>query len=314
MNISKTVWLFGAALLCMSYGSLAQDAPERSADDDALRITQCRIRLVHDVELASEQNGILEFSAAEGTKIAQGEVVAKVRDDVVRASLAIAEKQAANDVEVRYAAKATELAQLKYVRAVEANRANPGTVADLELGELRLMAEKSLLQLEQAKSESLLAGLRRDEAEARLRGYRVAAPFDAVVLRVFKQPGEVVREGEPVLELANTDWVRVEGHVHVEDAHLLHRNGPVRVVLETQGGPARAFRGTIGFVDVKVEPVSKAVRFWVTAENRGNQLKDGLVATVVVEPHEADRVTESRDGDDENVPRSTAAAVGSRGR
>ncbi len=58
-----------------------------------------------------------------------------------------------SDVEVRYAKKAAELADLEYQKAIEANRRLNGTVPQLEVNRLRLQAEMAHLQIEQAQRE-----------------------------------------------------------------------------------------------------------------------------------------------------------------
>ena len=273
-------------------GSAGRDAaPRRRAD--RLDVPHCRIRLIDEVQLASEQTGILDSLAREGSVVGAGRVVAQIRDQTLRASLAMAEREATNNIEVRFAGAASELAQLKYIRAVEANRSAPGTVSELDLRELRLGAEKSLLQLEQAEHQFAIAGLKRDEIRVLLETYRVEAPFDAFVIEVFKQPGEVVRAGEPILTLVNTGRVRVEGFVAVEDLGFVRPGQPVEVVAHAAGVDSQSevitFPGRLTFVDVKVEPVSGKVRVWAEVLNHGNLLRDGLTATMVISPESSSR-------------------------
>lgn len=258
----------------------------RASSGDDLMIANCRVKLINDIQLASEQPGVLAYVPAEGAKVQAGERVVQIRDNIVRAAYAVADKLAANDVEVRYARKATDLAQLTYLRATEANKRSPGTVSELELRELRLLAEKSLLQLEQAKQQFLLAGLKRDETREQLQTYRVATPFDGVVLNVYKQVGEVVREGDPILEVASTDWVRVEGYLPLAEAHRVEIGTPVTINAQASRAVDRlgqtAFSGKIGFVGTKVEPLTKKVRIWATVANRGGMLRDGMTAAMTV--------------------------------
>lgn len=251
-------------------------------------IPHCRVKLINDVQLAGERMGILAYVAAEGTRVPAGQTVAQIRDDLVRIGLQIAEQEAANDIEIRFAEKAAELAQLKYVRALDANKRAGGTVSELELRELRLDAERALLQLEQARQRFVIAGLRRDENRELLEACRIPAPFDAVVLQVYKRPGEVVREGEPILEVANTDRVRIEGHLPVAEADRVQPGSRVEVILAAPDAGANAsavrFEGEIGFVDAKVEPVSRTVRVWAEVINRRDLLRDGLTATMMIHP------------------------------
>ena len=282
------------SLAALGWGMLAADTPETSRPaagppgSEPFQVPQCRVRLMDEVQLASEQTGILEDLAGEGRYVAGGSTVAQLRDQSVRASLAMAEREATNDIDVRFAGKASEHAQLKYIRAVEANRSAAGTVPELDLRELRLGAEKSLLQLEQAEHQFAMAGLKRDEIRILLETYRVAAPFDAFVSEVFRKPGEVVRAGEPILTLVNTARVRVEGFIALEDIERVWPGQPVEVIADSgrpgSRPPELIFPGRLAFVDVKVEPVSGKVRIWAEVLNRENRLRDGLTATMLIHP------------------------------
>ncbi len=254
-----------------------------------ITVANCRLKAVNEVQLACQRGGILAEIAPAGTYVKAGAVVARLRDSLARATLAIADKEASNDIEVRFARKAAQLAQLKYERTLEANRTLNGTVSELELRELRLAAEKALLQLEQAEHHFQVAGLRRDEQRETLQTYYLTTPTDAFVRFVHKKPGEVVREGEVILELVNADRIRVEGFIELSDAHRVSAGDPVEVGLAGDNvGHAergRAFSGRIGFVDLKVEPVSRRVLVWADVQNVDRWLRDGLTATMTINPN-----------------------------
>lgn len=252
-----------------------------------VEVSDCRVKLLDEVQLASARTGIVEMVASEGETIAAGEIVARLRDGLPQIGHAIAEREATNDIEVRFARKASELAQVKYIRAVDANKSVPGTVSELELRELRLAAEKSLLQIEQAQHQFLIAGLKRDEAAETLNTCRITAPFAGTVLDVYKGRGEVVREGELILRLASGSRVRVEGFVSVQDAARVRRGMPVQVRTDadrTAVTPNAGLAGQLAFVDIKVEPVSRKVRIWAEVDNSAGYLRDGLSATLRIVP------------------------------
>jgi macrolide-specific efflux system membrane fusion protein len=162
-------------------------------------------------------------------------------------------------------------------------------VTELELRELRLAAEKALLQLEQAEHQFAVAGLRGVEQREMLHSLRIAAPFDAFVRFVHRQPGEVVREGEVILEIVNTDRVRVEGYIEAADLPHVAPGRSVWVRLTGEGVAAeardRTFGGRIVFVDVKIEPVSQKVRVSAEVLNHDRLLRDGLTATMTINPN-----------------------------
>lgn len=269
-------------------GSAAGSATAVGSDPDVqagrLRLPHCRVQYINHVQLSSERLGTLDFVAAEGTAVRAQDLVAHFRDDLVRAALAIQEREAANDTEVRFAHKASEVAQFEYLKALQATRAVAGSVSDIEQRELRLAAEKSLFQLKQAEEKLAIARLKLEETKELLKTHRVAAPFAGVVTKVYRKASEVIRTGEPILEITDSSRVMVEGYLPVEWLPKVKQGDAVEVQLEPLGGtaPAASFAGRVAFINVRVEPVAKKVRLWAEVANRDNLLLDGLTATLLI--------------------------------
>jgi multidrug efflux pump subunit AcrA (membrane-fusion protein) len=152
--------------------------------------------------------------------------------------------------------------------------------------ELRLAAERAALQCEQAEHRLAVACLRRDEVKATLDSYHVVAPFKATVRATFKQPGEVVQEGEIVAEIVNPQRIRVEGNVPLQDLPALALYSDVIVRINTSSQSTRAtaqdYHAKLEFIDVKVEPVSQQVSVAAELDNRDGLLREGLTATMFI--------------------------------
>lgn len=280
--------VLAAALASICATAAAQtNSPASNApplDDQFVVATGCRIVYVDAVELASERRGILADIVAPGAALPAGGEVARLRDAVLKATMAIAEREAANDVEVRFAAKAAELADLKHQRALQANQQSVGTVSDLELRELRLAAERATLQFEQAEHRLAVAKLRVEEIRASVDALHITAPFAAFVRAVYKRPGEVVQEGEVVAELVSPSRIRIEGDVPLAALPWVTPQTGV-LVRVTDSSPETEpadFAARITFVDVKVEPVSRTVRIAAELDNTGGRLREGLSATLLI--------------------------------
>ncbi|MBM80437.1 MAG: hypothetical protein CMJ78_07580 [Planctomycetaceae bacterium] len=258
-------------------------------------IRECRVKLIDEAVLSSEQTGIIEIiDAQEGETLELGDRAVQIRDNVIRASLEVAEKLASDTVEIDFSEKASQLAQVRYEQALKANQQLDNTIPALELQELRLNVQKTLLQIDQARRNQEVAKLRRKETFETLQTYKVTAPFAGVVTKVHKKVGESVRMSDPILEIASTSRVRVEGFISSKDLHRVSRGAPVQVQLDNPNFYAGnkvppALPGKIMYVDVKVEPVSNKVRVWAEVDNRSNVLRDGLTATMTVVPRIANR-------------------------
>ena len=276
-----------------------QRQPRVVSRPDRIEVKFCRVRLIDEAVVAADRAGILDFVVPRaGESVRSGALVAQIRDQVVRATLAIAERSAANDVEIRFSQKASELAQLEYLSYVQGNKLHPDTFTDFQMRQLRLAAEKSLLQLEQAEYNFDVEKLRRDETLEILKTYRVEAPFEGVIRSVHKKKGEAVHEGEPILEIVNTRRVQVEGYLSMAEHARVSRGASVEVRLALPNSDLEigkiVFPGRITFVDVKVEPVTQKVKVHAEVDNSQDVLKDGLTARMSILLGETVAVAEER--------------------
>lgn len=252
-----------------------------------LKVPEVRLSLVERATLAAERTGILEQVAVrEGDEVAEGDLVARLRDQVIRAQLAIAEKQLQNDVDLRFARKSAELANIEFSKLVQVNQGTSGTISEMELRRQRLASEKALLQMEQAQFQLEIARLQRDETQASLSAYRVLAPWGGVVTKVSKRRGEAVREGEPIAEIADLSRLRAEGHVSLADSLRLQVGSVVQMQVDlpegTGDGEIPSFAGQIVFIEPKVDLVSRKVRVWAEIVNSKGFLKEGMQGTLSI--------------------------------
>jgi len=260
-----------------------------SAPNDAVEIDSCRIKYLHRATLASEQAGVLQLvQPKEGHAVSKGDVVARLHDDIVRAELAVAEKKAENDIDIRFARKAAELAKVEVERVRLANKKVPGTIPEIEVERLKLDAERSVLQTELARHEFVLEQLNREVVNVRLQALSVQAPFDGVVVRIFKHTGEAVRQGDPILEIVNPDVLRVEGSVSLQQAMKLQPGDRVEVQVNVPDIDLplemEVLSGRLAFIDVDAHPVNGTVRVWAEVTNKDRRVRSGLFARMTVYP------------------------------
>lgn len=286
---NRWITLFAFVALAGAAAPGGDESKPAKNGNGAVELGRCRIKLIDQVTLASDRTGILSFvEVGEGDVVSAEQNIAGLMDDVAQANLAIATKKSQNDIEIRFSKKAAELAQAEYDKALEANRTVKNAVPDIEVRRLKLAAEKSLLQIEQAEHQKRLDELSRDQAQAELNTYRVKAPFDGVVTRVFKKKGEAVRQGDPILELASTRRVRVEGDIEIQHVSVVRPGCRVLVRLDIPEVDLEiekeTFEGRVEFVDVTVQPVSRQVRIWAEVQNRDEILRSGLTTRMTVLP------------------------------
>lgn len=271
--------------------SHAQPPAEPGGDSEVTRIEECVVKLADERSLASGQSGIIEkVHVREGDRVKKGQLLAELDARVPLAALAVAQTQADNDVNERFAVAAAEVAEAEYASVKASREKNRSSFAWIQEEKYRLERDRSRVEIEVAQHETKINEQRRDEAAALVATYRIYAPMDGVISRVYKAPGEAVQVGETLLECQNTEMIHVEANVKVHLLDKVRRGGRVRIVpdrkIVTAEGHSRAaeITGTVFFVGVLAELSSETVRVLVEAENRDGRLLAGTTAVLEVIP------------------------------
>lgn len=270
--------LFGVGLTIGTTNAIAQAPP---SSGKPVTVERCSVQLIDSLELAAAVPGVLEMVLPEeGDEVTAEELIVGLQSDVIQAQRKIALKEAENDVEIRYARKAAELADTELRKALEANRRLRDTVAQVEVDRLRLAAERAHLQIEQAEHQMEVARLKAEEAEANFQVYQITAPISGVVTSKDKSRGEAVRQGDTILKIASTSRLKVEGYIKVQDMFRVKRGDKVKVQLNIPGlnlpKDQQEMDGVLKLVDVSVNPIAQNVRVMAEVQNPDNILKAGL--------------------------------------
>lgn len=283
-------WLSLPGVLYTVIGILYCGQVLSAGDEESVRelqLTECRIKLIDQVVLASDRTGVLKFvEPREGDSIRAQQRVAGLDDDLILAEVAAAEHKATNDIEIRAHQKSSELADVEYEKSQQANREVKNTVPLIELHKLKLAAEKARLEIELAEHELTFNRLERDIKRQELGTYAITTPISGLVTKVYKQRGEAVKQGDPIMEVTSTDRLRVEGWLPLEHAWsvavgqrvMVRLNVPEIDLPEEQ----RVFEGKITFVDVSVEPVSRFTKVMADVVNQDGVLRAGLTADMTI--------------------------------
>ena len=256
---------------------------------DFIEVEKARIEFEETAILASAQSGVVgDVKVGEGDPVRPEDLVASLEDGVPQAQLDIATQEAANQIDIKYARKASKLAHLELEKSKDVNRVAPGAVTAMELEELKLAADRADLQIELANLQAKIKKSTKALREAELAAYRVKAPFGGVVTRVYKRKGEAVRQGDPILELANPKVLRAEAKVPLKDALRLRVGDRIEVYLHVKNvripKEQRVLSGTLTFIDVSVNKVDSSVRIHAKVENPNQYLRAGQSVRMLIFP------------------------------
>lgn len=268
------------------FGADREPAAEDSEGHD-VRALDCRVTFVERRTLSVERPGILSEAVREGEQVAADQIVLRVRDAVPRSALAVAASRAESEADIRAAEKEQETAEFEHQTYL---KARPGTYTEVEIRRVQLAAESAALKVQQARAENEVNRRLKDQAVDELGTYYVPSTISGLVTRAFKGAGEAVQLGEPILEVVNTEKLRIEGYVPLAEAWRVRTGQTVTIRVDLAGREASSsagratgdvetivtLQGKLGFVDVDVQPVAKVVRVWAELENPENQLREGL--------------------------------------
>lgn len=79
--------------------------------------------------------------------------------------------------------------------------------------------------------------------EARLADTRVVAPFDGLIVKRYRDPGDIGVPGSPILMLVSTEEIWVSAWVDETEMSRVHEGQPARVVFRSES--ERNYRGTV---------------------------------------------------------------------
>lgn len=265
---------------------------------EEIAVSATLLKIIETVEIPAQQSGVLSrLAPQEGTIVDRGEVIALVdatekalEVDKARVEFEIARREAANDVNIRFARKSLEVATAELLRSEEALSIAEKSISQTEMDRLRLIVEKNRLEVEQSQEKTaiatLTAQLRETElrlVEAQLAKHEIKSPIQGMVVSVFRRTGEWVDTSDPVAKVVRIDRLRAEGFVRNEEAMIELIGAPVRVTVEIPQREPIEIEGKVVFVDPEVDPVNGQVRVWAEIENRDLRLRPGLRASMSIE-------------------------------
>uniref|UniRef100_A0A7C4QHS0 HlyD family efflux transporter periplasmic adaptor subunit n=1 Tax=Schlesneria paludicola TaxID=360056 RepID=A0A7C4QHS0_9PLAN len=279
---------------CTSWCLLAAD-PVPSE----LRLPGVVVTLSEQVEVPAREAGVLlSLEVREGETVEAGQLVGQIDDRDARLLAARAEMElsqarqlAANDIKVRFARKSADVSRAELQRALDQVERLPKSVSKTELDRLHLVAERNLLEIEQAEVElqqlQMSVSLKEQDLEvARLKVERrkIVSPITGMVVQWKRRRGEWVEPGTPVVRIIRLNRLRAEGFAPATALPLSAMGREVTLKIELPGQPPLAFSGELTFVSPEVDPVNGQTRFWAEIDNPQLKLRPGQQGQLVIHP------------------------------
>lgn len=191
---------------------------------------------------------VVYLDAREGERVKKGQLLLKLDDSELKASLGLAERAfEAGTATMKEACVASDLTKKELERNQSLHR--DGIVSDAILDRVFNQYEVAKARCDAARAEASRARANVDVARATLLKTELRAPFDGVVVQVTTEIGEFVTPSPPgvpippVIDMLDELGIYVEAPIDETDAAKLHTGLPVRISLDPY--PDQTFPGTL---------------------------------------------------------------------
>ncbi|MCI0705852.1 MAG: efflux RND transporter periplasmic adaptor subunit [Ignavibacteriae bacterium] len=208
------------------------------------------VKAVEDVMLSPEEGGVIKkWRVEKGQRVAKGDVLAVLKDDVLQASYDAAHAQ-------------YKLAELNFEKQQAIY--NEQAISEMQL-------KNSEYNRDAAKAQA-------DLMKARLERAYLRSPIDGTLNDRFADDGEFAPPGVPVAHVVNLSTVKILAEIPEREAGSVSMGATARVVVEAIGGDTLA--GKVSFVGSAVSPNNRTLPVEIVINNPGMQLKPEMVAKV----------------------------------
>lgn len=270
--IAAGFFVYANRSISVQVASIEEDVPVRVF---GLGTVEARILSKIGFEVGA---ALVELNADHGDRVAKGQVLARLntgeqeaRVAKARAALLIAE------VNIKRAEANLEKAQAVFAQKEAVNRRRQTLagrdVVSQQSAEESLRDEAvakadvavALSEIEAAKAQLADARAQIQFEETLLRHRTLVAPFDALVIERHKEPGTVIKAGDPIFTLiaADTIW----GLAYVDEARAGFIQEGQRVDARLRSRPQEAFTGRVVRIGLESDRVTEERRVFIKGDN-----------------------------------------------
>lgn len=216
---------------------------------DPVVVSPCALLPCQEQEVSSQVDGVLQDVAAElGQEVAAGQLLARLDADQSRAQVELLRIRATSESAERVAKAQFDEADSKVRYAEKANGSAAHSVPELEYKTYVFQRERYAQEIRRAREDREAAGKELERARKVLEQHDVRGGMAGVIVKVYKRPGEAVKQAEPLFRVANYRRLRIEGLCKASQGGLLRVGMPARVEPELRVEPMTELAGHTGAV------------------------------------------------------------------
>ncbi len=296
MSLSKPIAALAAGCLLMSVAALAQTGgPAQRPSDSGIQAIDlaelARIDWIERSDVACLREGVIQKMELQiGMPVKEGGTIGVLYHKFAELTVRKNKLQADSVGPAEKAAAQKEVAASVVARNVRLNDRKPGMVSAEDVAKAEGELKVADAQVLEAKENRAIADADLKLAVQTLDEHTIKAPFDGVIIKRMKNPGESVRANEAVVQLGNLYRLSANAYVPLDFISRIKEGQIVEVQPrvsqrkgESQSIEKKRFRGKITFVDPQIQPVAEtAVRIRAEFENPTGELRPGLMVQMTI--------------------------------
>lgn len=232
-----------------------------------------------DISVAASEMGTLsDVRVVEGAIVKQGDVLAVMDDEILRASLDVARRsmnaegllksaQADLDMKIQEQDKLKQLRERDHASQQEVDRIQ----TEIRIAEARLLTVKEDLEVKQLEYRRI---------ESQLKQRQVIAPMDGVISELSREAGEFVSPSDPTIaRLVQLDPLLIVFSVPLSQRNEVEKDQVVELKL---GADQIKAEGIVEYVSPTSDTSNSSVRVKVRLPNSDRQHQSGERAILVM--------------------------------
>lgn len=231
-------------LLCGCLLAVLIAIPVEAQNLNSIKAIEPRIELIRQVPISTEVTGKLRSvtPSEEGQSVKKGDRLIEVEDELIRREVDEATRKFESMVEIEFDEVALAKAEIDLSQRLEANAKSEGEGAygRNEIRQSELEVKKSIASLAKSREDKEILGLTLATKTSQLAQYKVDAPFDGLVTKVHRWPGQSIRPGDPVLTITDMSELRAVLKVDYKRRSEVFVGDPVEIRIDKTGRSIQA--------------------------------------------------------------------------
>ena len=240
--------LLSAAALAQTGGAAAR--PDNPAVQALVLDELARIDWIEKSDVAALREGVIEKMELQiGMPVKKGGTIGVLHREIAELTVAKNKLQAESIAPTEKAEAQKEVAASVVARNMRLNERKPGMVSAEDVAKAEGELKVAVAQIQEAEENREIAEAELDLAKQTLEEHTIVAPFDGIIIKRMKNPGESVRANEAVVQLGNLNKLCADAYVPLDYAYRVKEGQVVEIqprITRAKASPCPSRRSDSG--------------------------------------------------------------------